>query len=185
MWMRASVALLSAAAAVLSAGCSPQPAAAMAAVNDKVYAVNPDTMKVASGLLSGELTGMKVTERVEEGTGRVASPAKLSGKLVLKNTSKDQTLRLLGGKFVFVDLQGKPIALEDNRTEPALRLSQGYGSAERLDPGQDTTQSIEVEFPAEALAMKKLREVRLDLTYIPSAFKEEAMHFAVSIGGAK
>lgn len=180
MWMRASAALFSAAAAMIS-GCSPQPATPPVAISDKVYAISPDAIKVAAGPLSGELTEMKVTERVEAGSGRVASPARLSGKLVLKNTSKDQTLRLLGGKIVYVDLQGKPIALEDNRTEPALRVSQSYGGTERLDPGQDSTQNIEVEFPAEGLKAKRLREVRLDLTYIPSTFREESMRFAVSI----
>src|ERR1043165_4907027 len=112
MWMRASAALVAVAAMT---GCSPQSSAPAAAINDKVYAVSPDTMKVASGLLSGENTGMKVTERVEEGTGRVAGAAKLSGKLVLKNTSRDQTVRLIGGKILYVDLQGKPMVLEGAR----------------------------------------------------------------------
>jgi hypothetical protein len=71
---------------------------------------------------TGEVTDMKVVERVEEGSGRVAAPAKLTGKLSLKNTSSDQTMRLVGGKIRYIDMQGKPIALEDNRTEPTLQL---------------------------------------------------------------
>src|SRR5216683_6151835 len=86
MWMRASLIVMSTAAA-MTAGCSPQPSAVAAAINDKVYAVVPASVKVKAGIVSGEVTEMKVTERVEEGSGRIASPAKLSGKLVLKNTS--------------------------------------------------------------------------------------------------
>ena len=179
MWMRTGAVLFCAMAA--TSGCTPQPAAVQAAVSDKVYAVSPDSLKVASGLLTGEMTGMKVIEQVETGSGRVTVPARLSGKLVVKNTSKDQTLRLVGAKILYVDLQGKPIVLEKDRVEPSIKLSQGYGSPDRLDPGQDATHSIDAEFPAEALHAKRLKEVRFELTYIPSPIREESMRFAVSV----
>jgi hypothetical protein len=71
--------------------------------------------------------------------------------------------------------------LEETRTEPTIKFAT-YG-AERLDPGQDATQSLDVDFPAEALKAKKLREIRLELTYIPSPYKEETVTFTVAIGG--
>jgi hypothetical protein len=40
-----------------------------------------------------------------------------------------------------------------------------------------------VDFPAEALKAKKLKEIRLELAYIPSPYQEEAVNFIVSIGG--
>src|SRR5207245_9058536 len=97
-------------------------------------------MEVKSGIVTGELTEMKVTERIEEGSGRITSPAKLSGKLVLKNVSSNQTLRLIGGKVLYIDMQGKPIKLEENRTAPMLRIASSDGRQERPDPGQDSTQ---------------------------------------------
>src|SRR5207244_10980146 len=103
--------------------------------------------KVKSGIVMGALTEMKVTERIEEGSGRITSPAKLSGKLVLKNVSADQTLRLIGGKVLYIDMQGKPIKLEDNRTEPMLRIASSYGGQERLDPGRDSTQTLAAAVP--------------------------------------
>ena len=121
--------------------------------------------------------------RVEEGSGRVATPTKLSGKLVLKNVSADQTVRLVGGKISYIDSQGQPIALEDKRTEPTIRIASSYGSAERLDPGQDATQVLDAEFPVAALKAKKLKEIRLALTYIPSPYTEQTLNFTVSIGG--
>jgi hypothetical protein len=166
--------------AALLAGCTPPPPQARPAVNDKTYAVSPAALTVKVGLLSGALTEMKVVERVEDGSGRIDQPAKLTGKLVLTNVSKDQSLRMLGGKVVYVDMQGKAIPLEDKRTEPMLKASSSYNQ-ERLDPGQDTTQTVEVEFPAEALKMKRLKEIRLELLYIPSAYKQETLNFGVSI----
>jgi hypothetical protein len=183
IWMRASVVLVAGAAAAMVAGCSPQPAAAVTTITEKVYSVTPDAMKVKAGIVVGEVTELKVTERVEEGSGRVASPAKLSGKLVLRNISTDQTVRVIGGALAYIDSQGKAIQLEDNRLAPNLKLSVPYGASDRLDPGQDTAHVLDVEFPVEALKAKKLKEIRLDLSYIPSAYKAETLKFAVSIGG--
>ena len=185
MLMRTGVMAVSAAVAAMIFGCSPQPSATVAVVKDKIYSVTPAAMKVKSGIVTGELTEMKVTERIEEGSGRITSPAKLSGKLVLKNVSADQTLRLIGGKVLYIDMQGKPIKLEENRTEPMLRIASSYGSQERLDPGQNSTQSLDADFPAAALGAKKLKEIRLELSYIPSSFREEALNFNVSIGGGE
>ena len=172
------------AASAMLAACTPQAPSAMAAVNDKVYTVTPNAMQVKAGIVTGDVSDMKVTERVEEGTGRVAEPAKLTGKLSLKNTSSDQTMRLIGGKISYIDMQGKPIALEENRTAPSIQLGgTSYGSSDRLDPGQASSHTLEAEFPVAALKAKNLKEVRLELAFIPSQFREETLNFTVSIGG--
>lgn len=183
MFMKTGLIALGAATAMLAA-CTPQAPSASAAVNDKVYTVTPNAMKVKAGIVTGELTDMKVTERVEDGSGRVTQPAKLTGKLALRNVSADQSMRLVGGKIRYIDMQGKPIALEDNRTEPSIQVGgSSYGSADRLDPGQVSNHTLDAEFPVAALKTKNLKEVRLELSFIPSQYKEEALNFTVSIGG--
>jgi hypothetical protein len=182
--LRKSVLVVLGATAAMLAACTPPAPTATAAVNDKVYTVTPDAMKVKAGIVTGEVTEMKVTERVEAGSGRVTTPAKLTGKLSLKNTSSDQTMRLIGGKISYIDMQGKPIALEDNRTAPSIQVSgTSYGSPDRLDPGQASSHTLDAEFPVEALKTKRLKEVRLELSFIPSQFREETLNFTVSIGG--
>lgn len=182
MWMRTGFVLAAVVLAVMTAGCNPAPSAVAAVVKDKVYAVTPDSAKVKTGIVTGEITEMKVTERVEEGTGRIDSPAKLTGKLDLKNTSADQTVRLVGGRILYIDAQGLPIKLEENRTEPTIKMS-SYGSSDRLDPGQNASQTVDAEFPVEALKAKKLKEIRLELSYVSSPFKQETLNFTVSISG--
>ncbi len=174
---------LAAALAATTLGCSPAPSAVAAVIKDRIYTVTPDSLKATAGIVTGEVTEMKVTERIEEGSGRVANPARLTGKLALKNISADQTVRLVGGKILYIDSSGQPIKLEDNRAEPTIKVASQYGSAERLDPGQDVTQAVDAEFPVEALKAKKLKEIRLELSYIPAPFKEEKLNFTVSIGG--
>jgi hypothetical protein len=172
------------AAALLVAGCSPKPASEAAAVKDRTYAVTPDSIKVKAGILSGEMTEMKITERVEDGTGRIDTPARLTGKLVLTNVSSDQSVRLLGGKVLYIDPQGKPIALEDQRTAPSL-AGASLGTQDRLDPGQEAAQSVEAEFPVGALKAKRLKEIRLEVLYIPSAYRQQTMNFGVSVGAGE
>ncbi|MBI2001646.1 MAG: hypothetical protein HYS69_10780 [candidate division NC10 bacterium] len=53
---------------------------------------------------------------------------------------------------------------------------------ERLDPGMEVTQNIEVPFPAAALKEQKLRDIRLELAYIPTPYKEEVVSIPVSVG---
>jgi hypothetical protein len=167
----------------LASACSQQPAAPVVVVNDKVYAMAPDAAKVAVGIVSGEITGMKVTERVEEVSGKVSAPAKLSGKLVIRNTSADQSVSMLEAKIIFVDAQGKPLAMEDNRAEPAVKMDSSYGAKNRLDPGQDMTQTLDVEFPAAALKPGVLKEVRIALVYAPAAYNKASLNFPVALGG--
>ncbi|HEV8617850.1 MAG TPA: hypothetical protein VGU22_20335 [Methylomirabilota bacterium] len=168
---------------VMTFGCGQSPSASAATVEDKSYTVTPAAVKVQAGIITGEVTDMKVTERVEKGSDRVVMAAKLTGNVKLKNTSANQSVRLVGGKIHYIDAQGQAIKLEDSRSEPVLKFS-GYGN-ERLDPGQDATQSLDVEFPAAALKDKKLKDIRLELTYIPSPFREETVNFTVSINQAK
>jgi len=177
-WVR--VMMVTTAVAAMTLGCSQQSGTAVV-IEDKVYTVTPASVKVKAGIVTGEVTEMKVTERVEKGSGRLVSPAKLTGVLKLKNSSKDQAVRLVGGKLQYIDTQGQPIKLEGTRTEPTIKFAT-YGS-ERLDPGQDATQSVDVDFPAEALKAKRLKEIRFELAYIPSPYKEETVNFTVSIGG--
>ncbi len=166
--------------AAMPLGCS-QPSGSHVVIEDKTYTVTPASVTVKAGIVTGEITEMKVTERVEKGSGTVVAPAKLTGTLKLTNSSKDQTVRLITGKIQYIDAQGQPIKVSAAQTEPTITLAT-YG-AETLDPGKEATQSLEVDFPAEALKAKTLKEIRLELAYIPAPYKVESVNFTVAIGG--
>jgi hypothetical protein len=61
------------------------------------------------------------------------------------------------------------------------------GDADRTGSKGDEThhmkRSVDGDFPAAALKAKKLKDIRLELSHIPTPFKEEKLNFAVSIGG--
>lgn len=180
MWKWVGVMMVTVVAAV-TLGCSQQPSGPQVVIEDKTYTVTPASMTVKAGILTGEVKEMKVTERVEKGSGTVVSPAKLTGTLKLTNSSKNQVVRLITGKILYIDAQGQPIKVSEAQTEPTIKFAT-YG-AETLDPGKDATQSMDADFPVEALKAKKLKEIRLELAYIPSPYKEESVSFTVVIGG--
>ena len=173
--------IMAAAVATALYGCTPPTTEISAVIEDKIYVVAPDQIKLKTGILLGEVTGMTVVERVEQGTGRVESAAKLKGKLKLRNGSTDQTVRLINGRILFIDEQGKPIMVDETRTEPTIAFSGSYNSPDRLDPGQDTTQDVEVNFPAAALNGKKLAEIRLEIEYLPASYRKETASFNVTV----
>lgn len=152
-------------------------------VEDRVYPVIPASMTVKTGMITGEMIELKVTERVEKGSERVVSPARLTGHLRLENTSANRTVRLVEGRVLFIDAQGQRIRLEAARIDPIIRFTT-YGN-ERLNPGEGASQALDVEFPVEALEASRLKEIRLDLAYISSPFREETVNFVVSIGAGR
>ena len=181
MWRWGFGAVLAAVLGWMILGPAPQPVAIAAVVEDKFYTVTPAAVKVKAGIVTGEVMNMKVTERIEQGSGRVVNTAKLTGTIMLKNGSTNQTVRLVAGKIQYIDVNGQPIKLEDAQREAIVKFS----GSDRLDPGQEATESLDVDFPAVALKAKKLKEIRFELTYVPSPYKAETANLPVEISVAK
>jgi hypothetical protein len=100
-----------------------QPAAVAAPIEERTYAVTPASVNAKAGIVTGQVTEMKVAERVEKGSDRIVTAAKLTGMLTLKNTSANQTVRLLEGRLRYIDAQGQSIKLEDARAEPTFKFA--------------------------------------------------------------
>lgn len=62
-------------------------------------------------------------------------------------------------------------------------MARASSASQRIDPGQDISQAIDAEFPLEALKAKRLKDIRIEFSYVPSPYREEVLNFAVSIGG--
>src|ERR1700693_6097487 len=117
MWTRIGLVAMLASIAAANFGCAPRVTGTGGVIEDKVYTVTPASVTVKAGIVSGEVTEMKITERVEKDSGRIESAAQLTGSLKLKNTSADQTVRLIGGKIEYIHTPGRAIKLGGKRTE--------------------------------------------------------------------
>lgn len=169
------------AVAVGLAACTEQGAQSTSpAIEDRTLSLKPASVTTTAPFLSVRLEAMKVTQRVEQGTNKVVDPPKLSATLKLKNTSADHALRLIGGEIRYLDAAGKPIRLAEGREDPRFQFY-SY-SDQRLDPGMETSQDLSVAFPAVALKDKTLRDIRLELDYLPIPYREEAVTLSVAVG---
>lgn len=167
-----------AAAGLAACGGQPQQATSSPSFQTRQFALTPKAAAVKASFLTGVFENMQVTEVVEEGTGRIVTAPTLKGTLKLRNTSEDRAARLIGGKIEYVDVDGRPIRAE-GRQDTSFRWS-SY-QTERLDPGMETSQSVEVPFPAAALKDRRLRDIRLELAYIPTPYRVETISVEVSI----
>lgn len=145
---------------------------------EKTFSLSPGSGIVKVSFLTGELQDMKVWERVEKGTENIVEQPMLRATLKLKNTSENQAARPIAGTIEYVDAEGKAIRLADNRGDATFKF---YSYQERLDPGMEITQSIEVPFPVAALKEKTLRDIRLELAYIATPYKEETVSVPVAL----
>lgn len=167
----------------LTVGPTQQPAATAATVEDRTYAVTPASLKVKAGIVAGEIDNMKVVERVNKGSAEVVSAARLTGMLRLKNTSTNHTVRLIGATLQYIDTAGRPIEMEMPRSAASFKFT--ASGSERLDPGQDAYEALDLDFPTEALKAKNLKEMRLEIVYIPSPYHAETVRFPVSLGAGR
>ena len=180
-WMRLTI--MAAAVTVINLFCSQQPSGAAAVIEDKTYTVTPASVTVKAGIITGEVIVLKVAERVEKGSGRVVSPAQLTGTLRLKHASANQTVRLVDGKILYIDTQGQPIKREADLLQ--LLCLQGFGQKVpiqglgRILPRGEPLAAVRGELDG------RLDPCPVEPAYIPSPFREETVNFIVSVGEAK
>ena len=90
MWTRLVGMLITAAGAAMAFGCSlPKLEVPAAVIEDKVFAATPPSAQLKAWIVTGEVADMKVTQPIEQGSGSVVSPAKLTEELRLRNSSTD------------------------------------------------------------------------------------------------
>lgn len=164
------------------ASCRLQgPSLASVTFEEKSYTITPAAVEVhAARIIAGEITDMRVVQRVERISGRVISPPRLMGTLRLWSSSMTHSVRLVVAKIQYLDDQWCPIKLDDSRTHGTFKFA--TDGIEWIDPGQEAIHAIDVAFPAEALKARRLTRLRLEIGYVSSPYREEMVSFAVSIG---
>ena len=160
-------------------GCTPKQPLTGTMIERPLYSVTPSVMKVRTGMVTAELSDMKVTSALRR-TRPHRDAAKFTAKLKLQNSSPIRPFVSSAGKWFTWICRGSRSELEEAHTEPVIRFTST--SSSQLDPGQEETQSLEVDFPADALKVKKLKEIRLHIVYAPTAYRLETANVAVTIG---
>ncbi len=144
---------------------------------ERIIPLKPSITFVRASFLTGEIVGLKVVEHVQPGTEILVGSPMLEATLTLSNDSRDQSARLLGGKIEYIDAAGKLIPTAGNSFVFTITTS------DRLDPGQSLSQPIAIAFPPAALKLDALRDVNLELTYLPIPYHTDTVDVPVYLGG--
>jgi len=160
--------------------CGREAAAPAPTVGEKVLPLAPAHAALHITGLTGELSDLKVVTQVDAKTGAALDAPSMRGTLKFKNTSPDRAIRLLGGGIEYLDAAGAPIGLAPGRAEATFAF---YSYQDRLDPGMETSQDIDVPFPERALDGRAaaLTDIRLKLTYVATPYRSETVTLPVSI----
>ncbi|MBI2202872.1 MAG: hypothetical protein HYU41_03310 [Candidatus Rokubacteria bacterium] len=162
------------------AACSEQQqGTATSQIEEKTFTVKPATSSLRVGFLTGQLADLKVVESVDQQTREVVTAPRLRGTLKLKNETSDQTARMISGSLEFLDADGKPIPLAAEREAP--RFTFYSYSGDRLDPGMESSQNLDVSFPAAAVNGRRLADIRVKLNYIPDPYRADSATVSVSL----
>jgi hypothetical protein len=175
-------AVVIAALATVLAGCAKDDVSQTPRIEDKTFALQGADVPLRIGPLSGSLSNLVVTQRVNLDTGDVVSAPQLRGTLALKNVSEDQAVRVVSGQVVYLDASGSRIAVAEGRGETGFK-PYAYGG-DRLDPGKEMSQSIDVPFPAAALEKTPLANIRLGVSFIQMPYREEGVLVPVRVTAA-
>lgn len=178
MWKARRLAAFAVFAALAGAGCSQENTASEPRILEQTVALKPATVPLTIGPLSGELSDVSVLRRVEESSGDTIYAPQLRGTLVLRNTSDDVAVRLVGGEVTYLGTDGKPIAL--GRAGTTAFTFSAY-SNERLDPGKEIHHSLDVPFPAAAFE-GGLSRLKVDLDYLPIPYREGTVTVGMTVG---
>jgi hypothetical protein len=149
-------------------------------IEDKTFRVTLASPATKLSFLAVQVLEPKVVQRVEQGTGKVIYPPMLRATVKVKNTSEDQAVRLISGEFKYLGPDSQPIQLAKERRDTTFKFY-SY-TEERLDPGMEASRDVEVPFPAVALKDSTLRDIGLEVDYIPLSFKQQAVKIRASLG---
>jgi hypothetical protein len=175
-------AIIAVALASALAGCAAEDISEVPRIEDKTFALQAADVPLRIGPLSGSLANLVVTQPVNLDTGELVAAPQLRGTLALKNVSEDQSVRIVSGRVVYHDASGSKIALPAARGDTEFK-PYAYGG-DRLDPGMEMSQSIDVPFPVAGLDKTPLANIRLGVSFIPMPYRQEGVVVPVTVGAA-
>jgi len=129
----------------------------------------PPKAEVKGQNFAVELTDLKVAMTVDTASKEITETPKLSGRIKITNKSKD-VLDIQGITFEYLNEAGKPIAFTAGE-----KIATVYPFWKAIKPEEITEGSLDVTIPKMAVKEKALGKIEINLVYVPSPLKREAL----------
>ncbi|OGQ10594.1 MAG: hypothetical protein A2026_16305 [Deltaproteobacteria bacterium RBG_19FT_COMBO_46_12] len=129
----------------------------------------PPKAEVKGQNFAVELTDLKVAMTVDTASKEITETPKLSGRIKITNKSKD-VLDIQGITFEYLNEAGKPIAFTAGE-----KIATVYPFWKAIKPEEITEGTLDVTIPKMAVKEKALGKIEINLVYVPSPLKREAL----------
>jgi len=118
-----------------------------------------------------ELSDLKIDMTVKIASKELVGTPSLRGKIKITNISKD-LLNIQAVNLEYLDEAGKPIPY---KSEEKIENVSSFWEAKGLQPEGIAEGSLSVKIPMNAIKEKPLKKVKVNLVYVSSPLKREAL----------
>jgi hypothetical protein len=135
--------------------------------------LSPSTQEVKSEQFTLQLSDLKILKTVDKSTKELTTTPSLRGNIKIMNHSKN-ILDVQGVTIQYLDSSGNPIPYKTGEKKVAVST---YWTD--LQPGKEAENSLDVTVPVAAVKEKSLNKIQVNVVYIPSPLKREALSIPV------
>jgi len=161
---------------LIFSGCEKKAAVTEGAkTEDVTVAITPSTQEVKGEQFSLQFSNLRIVKTVDQSTKDLTTTPSLKGNIKLKNHSRN-ILDVQGVSIQYLDGAGNIIPFKTGEKKVAVST---YWTD--LEPGKEADNYLDVTLPMDAVKEKLLSKIKVNVVYVPTPLKREALDIPVRI----
>ena len=137
--------------------------------------LTPSTQEIIGEQFILQLSNLRILKTIDKSTKELTTTPNLRGNIKIMNQSKN-ILDVQGVTIQYLDSSGNPIPFKTGEKKVAVST---YWTD--LQPGKDAENYLDVTVPMAAVKEKSLDKIQVNVVYIPSPLKREALGIQVKM----
>ena len=137
--------------------------------------LTPSTQEIKGEQFTLQLSNLKILKTIDKSTKELTTTPNLKGNIKITNHSKN-ILDVQGVTIQYLDNLGNPIPFKTG--EKKVTVSTYWTD---LQPGKEAENYLDVTVPMAAVKEKSLDKIQVNVVYIPSPLKREALGIRVKM----
>lgn len=137
--------------------------------------LTPSTQEIKGEQFTLQLSNLRILKTIDKSTKELTTSPYLRGDIKITNQSKN-ILDVQGVTIQYLDQSGNPILFKTG--EKKVTVSTYWTD---LQPGKEADNYLDVTVPMAAVKEKSLDKIQVNVVYIPSPLKREALGMSVKM----
>lgn len=157
-------------------GCSKKTEIAGGTKTEEItVALTPSVQEIKGEQFTLQLSDLRILKTIDKTTKEMTSTPNLRGNIKIANLSKN-ILEVQGITLQYLDGSGNPIPFKTGEKKVAVST---YWTD--LQPEKEAENYLDVTVPIAAVKEKTLNKIQVNVVYIPSPLKREALSIPVKM----